>query len=284
MRKLDIAQRSPEWLKMRQEKIGASDAPVIMEVSPWSTPYKLWEQKVLGKRTETNAAMERGTDMEQAAREQFEADTGFLIVPCVVLHPKHDWMVASLDGLDVEEKNIVEIKCPGREDHAVAKQGLVPSKYIPQLMHQMEVCEMDKAYYYSFTGQEGVIVILKRDEAYISKMLEAEKEFLQHLQELTPPRFSDKDIVRRQDVEWVRASEAWRDLSVQMEELERQMKNTRETLITLANNQCCQGEGVRLTRSISKGRIDYSSVPQLNNVNLDQYRKEPVESWRISKV
>ncbi len=36
--------------------------------------------------------------------------------PKVVLHPAHDWMMASLDGIDLDGNSIVEIKCPGQTD------------------------------------------------------------------------------------------------------------------------------------------------------------------------
>ncbi len=284
MRKLDIAQRSQEWFKMRREKIGASDAPAIMGVSPWCTPYQKWEEKIFQKEKETTPSMQRGIDMENLAKEHFEAETGILVIPCVILHPKFDWMVASLDGLDINEEAIVEIKCPGKEDHDLAKRGKVPEKYIPQLQHQMEVCEKEEVYYYSFSGEDGVIVILKRDDKYIEKMLEAEKEFLNHMHDLTPPKLTDKDIVERDDLEWIKASEEWKRLNIQMEEIERNMKEARETLIALAAGRCCQGEGIRLTHCMMKGRVDYGAIPEIKSINLEAYRKEPIESWRISKV
>ena len=41
---VDLQQNTPEWLEFRRLRIGASDAPVIMEVSPYTTPYTLWER------------------------------------------------------------------------------------------------------------------------------------------------------------------------------------------------------------------------------------------------
>jgi predicted phage-related endonuclease len=41
-----MQQQTPEWLEFRKNKIGASDAPIIMETSPWKTPYQLWLEKL----------------------------------------------------------------------------------------------------------------------------------------------------------------------------------------------------------------------------------------------
>ena len=95
-----LIQQSQEWLDYRKSKIGASDAPVIMGVSPWCTPYKLWMQKNdLIPDTYKSRAMSRGIAMEDTARAFFSLETGVLVEPSVVVHSDLDWMIASLDGL-----------------------------------------------------------------------------------------------------------------------------------------------------------------------------------------
>ena len=42
-----------------------------------------------------------------------------------------NWMIASLDGIDIDNKTLVEIKCPGEIDHSCAMDGQVPEKYPP---------------------------------------------------------------------------------------------------------------------------------------------------------
>lgn len=42
---IELDQRTDEWLMWRSQGIGASDAPVIMGVSPWSDPVSLWMEK-----------------------------------------------------------------------------------------------------------------------------------------------------------------------------------------------------------------------------------------------
>ncbi len=54
-----LIQHSNEWLELRKNKIGASDAPIIMKVSPWKTPYRLWEEKLGLTECVSNQAMKR---------------------------------------------------------------------------------------------------------------------------------------------------------------------------------------------------------------------------------
>jgi len=184
-----LIQGSSEWKEFRRETIGASDAPIILGISPWKTPLELWEEK-MGFRSgdEPSWAMLRGIELEDTARQAFEEMTKIYVFPRVIHHSEYQWMIASLDGIDIEAKNIVEIKCPGKKDHAIAKEGKIPEKYYPQLQHQMEVCKLTEAYYFSYDGENGVLLTIKRDQAFIDKMLEKEKEFWNCMKNFIPPK------------------------------------------------------------------------------------------------
>ena len=176
MQLLNLKQGTRKWLEWRRTVITASDAPVIMGVSPYKKIDKLYEEKMNGYESVPNKYMMRGTELEPIALKKFEQETGFSMFPCVGIH-SNNWMGASFDGMTIENSVIVEIKCPGKKDHDVAIKGFVPDKYIPQLQHQMFVAELDLTYYYSFDGEEGVILMVERDEEYIKEMLEKEFDF-----------------------------------------------------------------------------------------------------------
>jgi putative phage-type endonuclease len=183
-----LVQGSEEWLEMRKKKIGASDAPIIMGVSPWKTPKALWEEKLSIRNSDIpSIAMLRGVEMEDEARLVFEEMTGIYVFKRVMQHPVYDWMIASLDGIDIEEKNIVEIKCPGKKDHAVALEGRVPDKYYPQLQHQLYVCNLPKIYYFSYNGTGGVVVEVMRNEEYQERLIKEELKFWDCILNFIPP-------------------------------------------------------------------------------------------------
>ena len=141
---MHLKQGSPEWLEMRKTKIGGSDAPIVMEESPWKTPYQLWQEKMgLVQQPPPTARMKRGLELEEQARHQLEQMTGLFLEPDVVFHNQHEYMIASLDGIDPTGKHIAEIKCCGSEDHAIALGGSIPQKYYPQLQHQLDAPEPD---------------------------------------------------------------------------------------------------------------------------------------------
>src|SRR5579863_9675648 len=99
---------SPNW---RYEGIGSSDAPSVMGVG-FRTPYQLWDDKIHRREVPDNYAMKRGRDMEEPARRSFESKIGVAVLPGPFIHPQYNWMGASLDGIDLDRKVAVEIKCP----------------------------------------------------------------------------------------------------------------------------------------------------------------------------
>jgi putative phage-type endonuclease len=158
-----------------------------MGVSPYRSIKQLWEEKVFGIRQKETFAMTYGRNNEGRARDEFEKLTGLIVFPRVVVHEELEWISASLDGLDIEEKYIVEIKCPGKIDHHFASVNkMVPKKYIHQIQHQLFVTGLDFAYYYSFYGDEGMIIEIDRDEESIEMMIEKEKQFWDCVQNFTP--------------------------------------------------------------------------------------------------
>lgn len=132
MKFIHLKQGSAEWLEWRRKVIGASDAPVIMGHASLKRLEALLEDKISGKRNEPNAAMRRGTEMEETARQCFEKKMGLSVFPCCVEHRSIPWMVASLDGLCPDQKTLVEIKCPtSSKSHDIAKENKVPDYYYP---------------------------------------------------------------------------------------------------------------------------------------------------------
>lgn len=160
-----------EWLEWRRQGVGASDAPAIMGVSPWSTPYQTWRNKIMPRKSQDSSSMKRGRDLEPRARAEFEMKIGSFVYPTNVENEELPWLRASLDGLCKENRIMVEIKCPNRADHALALEGLVPEKYWPQCQHQLLVTGLPSMFYWSFDGSNGSLVKVDRDNDYLENML-----------------------------------------------------------------------------------------------------------------
>ncbi len=277
---IDIEQGSQEWLDFRKLHITATDASAIMGANPWKSKTQLYHEKLSNDPPMIpNERMQRGIDLEPVARDLFALQTGVEVQPRVVVK---DWQMASLDGIDVFAQKIVEIKCPGEKDHAIALSGKVPSHYYPQLQHQMYVCDVDEMYYFSFDGFDGVIVTVKRDNEYIAKMIVEERKFYECIMNKIPPEPEESDYIQKDDSEWELYASEWMFVTSQIKGLEKKEQELREKLIELTGQYNSKGAGISLCQVQRKGAIDYSKIPLLKGLDLESYRKPSSSSWRIT--
>ncbi len=283
-----------EWLKLRKNYIGASDAPVIMNGTHFNkTPYRLWQEKLgLAGGTPDNNAMRYGRDMEEQARQCYERYTGNIMTPQMVFHKTKTFMMATLDGLDFNGEVALEIKCPGAKDHETALKGKVPEKYYPQLQHQL-ACDknnqlasinINRLHYFSFRDGKGVLIEVERDEAYINTLYKEEGNFWDKVMTLTAPELTERDYQQMENAEWQEVATRWARRQALLKALEEEEKQDRAFLIKMAGDASAIGHGVRVSKILRKGNVDYKAIPQLKGVDLDQYRKKPIESWRIEAV
>lgn len=273
-----LIQGSADWLALRKTKITASDASVIMGVNPWVSPLKLYNEKMgLSEPREKTFAMQRGNDLEEPARQCFEKKTGLTVFPRVVFHPENDWMMASLDGISLNEKHIVEIKCP-------LKFSLnIPDHYFAQIQHQLACTELDMCYYFVFDGTDGQFVEVNRDQQYIESLIKKENEFYQCIVNKTSP-IINPDYVMRSDDFWNENAKNWKQVNDQIAQLEKKEKELRETLIQTSGGSSSQGAGIKLSKILRKGNVNYKNISELVGVDLEQYRKNDIETWRIDCV
>lgn len=77
MQFVELDQRTDAWFEWRKNGITASESPVIVGLSPYQTPWRLWAEKTgfmerpdLSK----NPNVQRGVLLEDAVRERIAQD------------------------------------------------------------------------------------------------------------------------------------------------------------------------------------------------------------------
>ena len=58
-------------------------------------------------------------------------------------------------------------------------------------------------------------------------------------------------------------------------------KLEKDKLIEMTNNKNSYGSGICLTKTTRKGAIDYSSIPEIKEIDLEKYRKPSCEFWTV---
>lgn len=273
-----MEQNTESWLAWRGKGLGSSDAPVVLNMSPYMTPLQLWEHKtgLVPKAFQGNYATDRGHALEGVAREHYALHTGLNPQPCNLEHPKYNFLRASLDGKDAATGILLEIKCPGKEDHELAAKGEIPEKYVAQVQHQLHVAEAELVHYWSFTGQHGILVEVRRNEKFIQAMVAAELEFWDRVQTKDPPPLTDRDVKTIKDEQLGFLVDQWRDLKTCLGSQEKELDRIRaliEERMKAVGHPRIECNGLRVTNYWQRGNVDYAKIPQLKGLNLDAYRK-----------
>lgn len=285
MKIIQLTQGSQEWLEYRLKMRNASETAAVLGVSPWCTPYQLWLLKTGRSVTKATAAMQRGTDMEPAARAAYEAQTGNVMQPLVLQDGAYS---ASLDGMDLDGQLIVEIKCPYKGQASAlwndAVVGQVPEHYRLQVQHQLMVAGAALAHLYVFDGAQGLLLPIKRDEVAMQRIREGWEQFQSFMDSDTPPPLTDADTVQRADAAWAEAALAFAKAKKIADQADEAVIKTRELLVALAKHPREQGSGVTVTRYWKAGNVAYAKIPALQGLDLSLYRGKAREEVRVTSA
>jgi len=269
-----MEQNSDQWLEWRRKGLGASDAPIVMGVSPWKTPFQLWEEKLGIKGNDGgNWATQRGHEFEPKAKAWFEMMMNMDFPDTLAVHEKYEWLRASLDGYNKDANIFIEIKYCGKEDFENALKGIVPEKYIPQVQDQFLVTGAEKGYYVCTDGERYCFIELKPDTEYITKELFPKMEaFWNNVLKKKAPDFTDKDQLLITDKKTVALSEKYCKLDERMKKIKLDMEKVKEQLSEKVTHPKAKIGRITFTRAVKIGRIDYKAVPEIEGVDLEKYR------------
>lgn len=188
---VDLAQGSVDWLRWRHDGIGASDAPALMGQNPWRSPQALFAEKVAPprygiarpKRTAPVVAdlfgaapIREETGLEAQARRLYRQQHGSAVAPLCLVSIDRPWQRASLDGIDLAEGRLLEIKCGSATYADVARSGRVPGHYVGQLQQTLAVTGLDSIDFWVWLpGRPPLLITERRDEVYIAALNAAGK-------------------------------------------------------------------------------------------------------------
>jgi len=284
-----VEQRSSSWHELRKKHLGGSDIAPILGTSPWKTALDVFNEKMSPYTEEApkNPWMQRGVDLEPEALRAFEAETGYLMSPIVMISDLTPFAMASFDGYEIDGKCALEIKCGGAKAHLEAIHGNIPKYYIAQMQHQMYVAELDEIYYCSYRPEHQVkplyIEIVKRDDAFIADMIEKERRFYEdHMLTGIPPP-NDHQIKTIDSEVWKTFSDEYLRLDRQIKEQEKRRDEIKDMLLQLSNMENAKGNGIVLTKVERKGIIDYKNIPMLKNMDFEEFRKPGTSFWQVKE-
>ena len=188
-------QRSPEWLELRRQGLGASDMAAVMGVSPYKTPYQLWAEKTGATPPQkVGAAAQRGVILEDAVGRYYEEERGVKLRKSngIIRLKQHPRIMASLDRTIVgEPKGIVEIKTSASPRWSMWP---VPPEVVIQTHVQMGILGVEWCDVVALLG--GLVFKIERvqfDPALWAEIQRSAMAFLEAVDTKTPPALEALD-------------------------------------------------------------------------------------------
>ena len=195
-----------QWLKVRKQGIGASDAAAAVGLNPYQSPLELWMIKTgrdgllpAPDPDDIHTPLYWGNLLEPKVAEAYAKATGNKVrrVNAVLQHPDADkpWMLANLDYSVVgnPEVQILECKTTGLNGARLWADG-VPEYIQCQVQHQLAVTGKQAAdVAVLICGQELQVHRIERDDAVIKQLIELERAFWHQVESDTPPDADGSD-------------------------------------------------------------------------------------------
>lgn len=287
-------QNSQEWLDWRKKGIGGSDAPIILGISPWKTPYELWEEKtgvIKPDKEENTFITEKGHRLEPKARALYEIENDGKDFPPELVErqdrPEHR---ASLDGRNAEIKKTLEIKFVGAgEKWLMALNNEIPDYYMAQMQWQLYVTGDDSVDYIAYNEKENKIKVIPvlPDLNFIKKMVKTVDKFWEKVKDNKEPKLSERDYKRVSSKEMKVAIDAYVDIKKQIKELESTLKGHEEIIKKhprFNHRRMAHGD-VKLLVKTRKGSVDYKKIVEdhLPDFDTKEYVK-PSTTYKEIKV
>ena len=199
-----------DWLQVRKQGIGSSDAATAVGLNPYQSPLELWMIKTgrdqgLPKPDpeDTSSPLYWGHVLEPVVAEHYARKTGNKVrrLNAVLQHPDPDkaWMLANLDYTVVgnDAVQILECKTAGEFGARLWRDG-VPEYIQCQVQHQLAVTGKRAAdVCVLLCGQDLQVFRIDRDEEVIEGLIALERAFWHHVETDTPPDADGSDSAGR---------------------------------------------------------------------------------------
>jgi putative phage-type endonuclease len=176
----------------RRSGIGGSDAPAVLGLSKYKTPFELYLEKrgEIQRKPVQNEAARWGTVLEPAIIQEYAERTGRTVRRPfgVIRHSKLPYMTANIDGF-TDDGTLLEVKTARTsEGWGVPGSAEIPEAYLIQVQHYFTVTELRRAdIAVLIGGQDFRIYHVDHDDELERLIVEAEAQFWTGVVKGNPP-------------------------------------------------------------------------------------------------
>jgi putative phage-type endonuclease len=297
-----------DWLKKRMLCVTGTDIAGILGISPWTTPFQVWQSKVDPQDLpdQANEAMRWGTRLEPAIADAYMQECGAKSLV------KGEFTTRDFDGLPAggtpdylrpEEQIVLEIKT-ARGAHGWGDQGTddIPMYYLTQVMWYMGLIGWNMAHVTVLIGGSDMRTYnVPMDRELFGEFVSRAREFWALVTAKTPPPIDGsescrywitrqyvgkKGILAAPPAPLIDDVAALRDIHHQkneLEELEATLKNRILAGMGEFDRTAIAGVGrITVVRGSETTKTDWKAVSEASGASQELIMRHTTKSQRAS--
>lgn len=278
----DVEQGTDEWHALRSGYITASTLSIICGYKGRKAYLDLVRREATGEKQEfdefTLQLFAKGHEYEALARPDAEAYLeSVLDAPVFTCEVDGLKLLASLDGLTSDGQHAWECKTLNKKIKAYKTIDDLDDEYKPQMTVQM-LCSGAQACLFTGANDDDIqhVGLYKYDEKFAKEVINKCHTFLNDVLDYQEP-IEIPGLAELLD----EYRQLKHDVSQQQEILKSVEKQIKEMV---DGNDQVECNGFKIAKQVRKGSVDYSAIPQLSEVDLEQYRKADSEFYVIKEM
>jgi putative phage-type endonuclease len=269
-----IEPNTPEWLKLRESFRTASEAAIVLGISPFTSIKDFKLIKAGLKKQYYSAAMRRGHELEDSVRQRVEAMFNCTFGEAIYTRGPY---LASLDGYDPIAGCVLEIKVSKRT-YTDIKDGHVPPYYAAQIQQQMYCSGAQVAYLAALNPDNDEIALsdpIAPDRQAMRKIEQAWEAF-----DAMP--LPDGPVQADENIDLLRTLEEYATLKRRIEAMEEDLEAIKARVLAFkAADRSVTCRGYTLEYRAPAAKTDYRKACRDNGIDLSKYQSKGEPVWAI---
>lgn len=288
-----MKQGSTEWFAARRGRVTGSNVGAILGLNPWRTADDVLRQMVReyhGAPREfiSNQATEYGSFHEDGAIAEFTMEHGLKVEPCgFFVHPEHDWLGASPDGL-VGVDAVMECKCPyglRKAEVPEFKSAEEQKHYWAQMQIEMICTGRTKTYFWQWAPRGTRLEVVPIDRPWLDENIPKLKAFHElYLSELSNPEHLEERRMKLDGKKYQELLDQYDQAVADAKAAAERQKDVLAQLELATEGNDALVCGRKFSRVVRAGSVSYAKVVKehLPDLDLEPYRGQPSSYWRLS--
>lgn len=264
--------------------IRSTDAAAIMGVDPDRSLIDLFVEAKIGTKVIKKTDTSDWQNLRNEAIREVSEKIGAAYSSKKIKHKDHEFIEASIDGIDEEHGSIIMIRFLGKENHDDASNGIISEKYKAIIQHNLMVTQQKVAYFISINSSQIendkiVPVEVKADIEYQRALLKKEIEWFEAV----------KSDICPIDNKYLKLAETYRQAKIKSNEAEKEVEAARKTILenirVEAGAKSIDLGLVKVTTISKNGNVDYDALLKAHGIDeseKDRFRKKPTEITSVT--